>query len=128
LAAELYNSNDFSPYTFIYPTLHADFADNIILWGNEALTVTPQKLKQKWSDVHGKLVIIVSNYDASGNGAGNRDQNDPDHGNVSEFTLVDNMECQNFLGGNPSHLLYFWQLLEEHDLLKNTLSVIPTEI
>jgi hypothetical protein len=32
------------------------------------------------------------------------------------------------LGGNPSHLLYFWQLLEEHDLLKNTLSIIPSEI
>jgi hypothetical protein len=68
-----------------------------------------QKLKQKWADVSGKLVIIDSNYDTSGNGAGNHLSSDADHGNVSDFTLKDNTDRQNFLG---SHLLYFWQLLE----------------
>jgi hypothetical protein len=43
--------------------------------------VNPQKLKDKWTDVRGKLVVIVKNYEQSGNGAGNKKDNDEDGNN-----------------------------------------------
>jgi hypothetical protein len=45
-----------------------------------------------------------------------------------QFTLTDNSDWQNFLGNNKPHLLYYWQLLEDNDILESTLSVIPNEI
>jgi hypothetical protein len=125
LAAALYNDKQFNPYTFNYPSLHKDFEYHIILFGREAPLVTAQKLKEKLTDVRGKLVIIVKNYEQSGNGAGSCLDNDPDYGPVANMTLTDNSDRQNFLGGNKPHLLY---LLEEFELLDNTLQVIPNEI
>jgi hypothetical protein len=128
LAAELYNNQTFEPITSRYPSLHEDFAHPIILFGKDAPYVTPQKIREKWSDVRGKLVIIDKNYEKSGIGSGNQMETDNDSGPISSFTLMDNNDHQNFLGNNKPHLLYFWQLLEEYDILDNTLAVIPPDI
>jgi hypothetical protein len=44
------------------------------------------------------------------------------------FTLTNDSDRQIVLGGNKPHILYLWPLLEENDLLDNTLMVIPKEI
>jgi hypothetical protein len=98
------------------------------LFGRSAINVTPQKLKENWINVHGKLATIKKNYDQSGNGAGNCHGDDPDHGPVSELTLANNTDGQNILGGNKPHLLYFWQILEDNNLLDSTLMTILNEI
>jgi hypothetical protein len=82
LAAEVYNDPGFNPVTNKYPSLHSDFSDHIILWAKNAPKVSPQKIREKWSDVRGKLVIIVKKYEQSGNGEGNKLANDADHGPV----------------------------------------------
>jgi hypothetical protein len=58
LAADLYNDRNIDYVTMKHPPLHKDFDDHIYMWGKDALVVTPQKPKDKWADVHGKLVII----------------------------------------------------------------------
>jgi hypothetical protein len=128
LAAELYNDDNLDLVTNKYPMLHKDFEDHIFLFGSTAINVTPQKLKEKWKDVRGKLSIIKNNYDQSGNGAGDCHGNDPDHGPVEELTLTNNTDRKNFLGGNKPHLLYLWQILEDNALLDSTLMIIPDEI
>jgi hypothetical protein len=96
------------------------------LFGSNANNGTQQKLKVKWIDVF--PAIIKNNYDQSENGAGNYLGDDPDHGPVSELTLTNNTDRQNSLGINKPHLLYFWQILEDNDLLDSTLAIIPNEI
>jgi hypothetical protein len=61
------------------------------LWCSEAIKVNPQKLKDKWSDVRGKLVVIIKNYDQSGNGVSKK--RDQDEGNNDDATFVDNTDC-----------------------------------
>jgi hypothetical protein len=46
---------------------------------------------------------------------------------VKDLTLVDD-ERSNFLHGFSSHLLYFWQVMNEYQILHKTLSTIPKEI
>jgi hypothetical protein len=128
LAAELYNNQTFETIANRYPSLHQDFTHFIISFGKDAPYVKPQKIREKWSDVRGKLVVMVKNYEKSGNGSGNRMETENDSGSISSFRLTDDNDRQNFLGNNKPHLLYFWQLLEEYDLLDNTLAVIPPDI
>jgi hypothetical protein len=79
LASNLHHDKDFNPVTNAYPNLHKDFAGLIVLFNDEApQNVTPEKIKEKLADVHAKLVIIVSNWEKSGNCGGNRDMNDPE--------------------------------------------------
>jgi hypothetical protein len=125
LASKLYNDDQYNPQTLVFPCLHQDFEQSLTLYAIDAPMVNPQKLKEKWADVRGKLVIIVANYEKSGNGSGNRLDSEEDHGQTSSFTLTDNNDRQNFLGTHKPHLLYFWQLLDDYDLLKTTLMVLP---
>lgn len=127
LAAELFNDSGFNPETNIYSELHEDFNYPIKLFHKDAPTpTTPQKIKEKIADIRARLVVVIDNWERSGNGGGNRSIDDDDYGRINTMTLQDD-DRSNFLGGNKSHLLYFWQILEECELLQKTLSVIPKE-
>jgi hypothetical protein len=86
--------------------------------------VTPAKIKEKLADVRAKLVVVISNWENSGNGSGQRSIDDKDFGMYCDMTLIDDNRS-NFLGTNKSHLLYFWQLMDEYSLLQQTMSIIP---
>lgn len=127
LACNLFNDNQFNPETHVYPDLHEDFKSPIKLLFKDAPTpATPQKIKEKIADIRARLVVIIDKWERSGNGGGNRSIDDDDYGRISSMTLQDD-DRANFLGGNKPHLLYFWQILDECELLQRTLSIIPKE-
>jgi putative lipase involved disintegration of autophagic bodies len=51
----------------------------------------------------------------------------PDYGHVEDLTVCDD-DRSDFLQGFQSHILYFWQVMDEYHILQKTLSVIPKEI
>lgn len=125
LAANLYNNPTFNPETHIYSELHADFNQPIkILFKDAPTPVTPHKIKEKIADIQARLVVIIDNWERSGNGGGNWSIDDDDYGRISTMTLQDD-DRSNFLEGNKTHLLYFWQVLDETKLLQKTLLIIP---
>jgi hypothetical protein len=110
LASERYNNYSYNPWTTTYPDLHDDFRRSIRLGREDAPTTTPVKIKEKLADVRAKLVIMVSNWERSGNGNGNRADND----NLEDGDVrLQDDDRRNFLGTYKPHLLYFWQKLEE---------------
>jgi hypothetical protein len=127
LASDLYNDPQYNPYTTAYPNLHSDFSNQIRLLSTDAPFVTASKIKDKLADVRAKLVIIISNWERSGNGGGNRQENDDDFGSPRGFTLTDD-DRANFLGGHKPHLLYFWQKMDDENMLQHTRSIIPNHI
>jgi hypothetical protein len=73
------------------------------LFSDDAPLATPEKIKEKLEDVRAnKLIIIVNNWESSGNGGCNRDINDPDYGHVKDLTLCDD-DLSSFLQGFSSH-------------------------
>jgi hypothetical protein len=129
LAADLFNDPSFNPTTKIYSDLHDDFNRSIELLYINAPRVTPQKIKEKMADIRAKLVIVIENWERSGNGNGmlSRNMDDPDYGNFEDCDLIDDNRA-NFLNGNKSHLLYFWQILDETQILQSTLCVLPKTV
>jgi hypothetical protein len=112
----------FNPTTNVYPDLHEDFKNPIVLRFEDAPTpTTAEKIKSKLADVRSKLCRVEDKWGRSGNGDGmqvlDRD-NKP--------VLIDG-ELKNFLGGNKPHLLYLWKLLDETNFLEDTLAIIPKE-
>jgi hypothetical protein len=138
LAADKYNDQDYHPVTTTYPNLHDDFRWGIELHASDAPTATPSKIKEKLADVRAKLVIIINNWQRSGNGGGNKMDEvynlqesqqalDDTETPRKELTYQDD-DRRNYLGNNKPHLLYFWQKLDEGNILQNTLAVIPRDI
>jgi hypothetical protein len=83
-------------------------------------------VKDKLADVRAKLVILISDWDTSGNGGGNRAETDKDFGHsISEGTLVDDDRKYFSKESQPHLLLYLWHVMDELQLLQSTLTVIP---
>ena len=84
------------------------------------------------------LFPIIANYETSGNGGGQRQEDDSDWGstNLMETSVVDGDDRNGFLtlGGkqpeNEKHfyVLYFWHLLDEGGLVQFTLAKLPKYI
>lgn len=69
LASNLYNN----PETNMYSKLQEDFKQPIKLFYKDVPTpVTPQKIKGTLADIRAQLVVIIDNWERSGNGGGNR--------------------------------------------------------
>jgi hypothetical protein len=127
-ASKLYNSPGFNPTTSIYPDLHSDFKDEIYLPYIDAPTpVTPDKIKEKLGNLRAKLLQVITKWERSGNGCGQRQESDATFGHVDEETLIDD-DRQNFLGKEKPHLLYFWQILDDYQILSKTLSILPNDM
>ena len=102
--ADNYNYDMWGCHTTAYPNLHPDFqSSHYITWEDvEAFgPIDAMKVKNKFTSMTCKLNIIKANYDASGNGVGNRmsgqsDENlDPD--TMPDLGAAD--DRMNFLGG-----------------------------
>ena len=60
--------------------------------------------------VRPKLAVMVNKYELSGNGAGQRSEEDEDYGRVDFDNFFDGDDRGNYLesGSNSSYLLYWW--------------------
>ena len=73
---------------------------------------------------------MISKWEQSGNGAGQRMEDDEEYGHVAKNQVwlapgveefMDGDNCKNFLQEEKSHILHFWQLIDENDLLAHSL-------
>ena len=84
-----------------------------------------------------KALVVISKWEQSGNGSGQRKEDDEEHGHVSkdqawlapgneEFMDGDNRK--NFLREEKSHVLCFWQMIDENDSLTHALAKLSDEV
>jgi hypothetical protein len=140
--AEKFNDTSFIPSTVEAPTLHSDYAESFeLLFDEELGPVTPEQVKTRMADTKTKLMIMIDNWERSGNGDGNNKEGTEENCNEDEGPIVrndgwghfpllrmtyqdDNRE--NFLPpGHKSYLLYWWHLMDAEDILLFVLNVLP---
>ena len=96
---------------------------------------TRDKVKEEFNNMKFMLHDIVKNYELSGNGGGQRNEEDDDWGSSGLIgtELVDGDDRSNFLtlgGKKPDmeknwYLLYYWHRLDEEGLVQFALSKLP---
>ena len=112
-----------SGFMRLLPKLHiiCDQSLNFLFYANE----TTQAL------------VVISKWEQSGNGSGQRTEDDDEYGHVVNNQLwlapgkqefMDGDNRKNFLRDEKSHILYFWQLIDENDLLAHSLAKLSDEV
>jgi hypothetical protein len=124
--ARIFNDDCIFFTTEILPDLHYAFSHPIILDIEDMPgTVTPEEVKKRFADARAKLIKIISKWELSGNGFGQRAVGDDDFGHMGEDNLEAGENRGNFLDSmTKEHILYFWYLADKNELLKNVLNVI----
>jgi hypothetical protein len=85
----------------------------------------PEECKKRFADSRAKLIKIISKWELSGNGFGQRAPDDEEYGHMGTEELEAGDNRANFLDSmTKEHILYFWHLADRHELLKNVLNVI----
>lgn len=123
----VFNDDLFEPESIFYADLHVDFVDIISLkLSNYRLTV--EKSKEMLSSVKPMMVDLITRYELSGMGSGNRDTTASDWGSFDISFCENGDDRKNFLR-KPTHsyLLYWWILLEREGLLNFTCVKLPFE-
>lgn len=102
--ADKFNDATFAPKTLKLPDLHPDFGKSRPLLLADQ-TVTAQEVKTMFSSVRAKLLMMISSWEHRGNTRKRADRRA--------------LGGQGFL--NETHVIYFWHLCNEKDLLASTL-------
>jgi hypothetical protein len=108
------------------PDLHYSFARSITLdFDDMPGEVTPEEVKKRFADARAKLIKLISKWELSGNGFGQRALDDDEFGHMGEDEMEAGDNRGNFLDSmTKEHILYFWHLADSNELLKNILNVI----
>jgi hypothetical protein len=123
-AAELFNDSTFAPTSLHLPSLHSDFDDNkVLLLEGMPGAITPEEVKSRMAGSRAKLMAVISNWELSGNGFGQRRQEEVGFGSLEEEHLLDDNGGA-FLQGYRSHILYLWHLSDEEDILQSVKSAL----
>jgi hypothetical protein len=124
--ARIFNDDCVFFTTEILPDLHYAFAHPTILdFEDMPCEVTAEDVKKRFADARAKLIKIISKWELSGNGFGQRAVGDEDFGHMGEDNLEAGENRGNFLDSmTKEHILYFWYLADKNELLKNVLNVI----
>ncbi|CAB9520310.1 unknown protein [Seminavis robusta] len=76
-------------------------------------------------DSRAKLIKIIAKWELSGNGFGQRGQDEDAFGHLGEDELQCGDNRANFMDSQTKeHILYLWHVADEQEILKNVLSVI----
>jgi len=137
LVVAKFNDPTWIPSTTPNPDLHSYFSDEIDCAKREYYTMTREKSKQLLLDMKHKLNEICKRYDRSGNGAGQVDSDEEevvvtDDRNFGRFNielakLKGGDDRQNFLNHEPVDLLYWWDVMDRHDLIHFTTAQLRGE-
>jgi hypothetical protein len=112
------------------PDLHSYYSIEHLCPNKDLYTLTREKLKQLLQDMKHKLNEVCKQYEKSGNGAGQLDDNRDEvrNGSGQNFGCF-NLELanlkggdnrQNFLNHEPLDLLYWWDIMDQHNLIHFT--------
>lgn len=133
--ADLWNNPSFAPVTEGGLTeLHFDFIPSISIPHEKISSMnpaTPQFVQNKITGMVTSLTRIISNWERSGQGDGGFHDDgalDSDHPLFGTFANRDaaalNSRCS-FCEDHQTYLLYFWHILEQHQLLQTSLNALP---
>ena len=127
--AELYNSAKVY-VTEALPDLHEDFAyqRTLRLADLPGGKITVQDVKSRLADARAKLIVIISKWERSGNGFGQRDVDDPRFGHFNAGKGDCRADFVKDTHGQKSHHLYLWHLSDIMGVLKNVLTVLSQEV
>jgi hypothetical protein len=124
--SRIFNDTNKIFVTDCVPDLHFHFAVPIVLdFDDMPGPIDPEDCKKRFSDARAKLIKIISKWELSGNGFGQRSLEDDDFGHMGQEELEAGDNRANFLDSmTKEHILYFWHLADKNELLKNVLNVI----
>jgi hypothetical protein len=124
--ARLFNDDTKIYITDRVPDLHHNFAECIVLdFDDMPGTINAEDCKKRFADSRAKLIKMISKWELSGNGFGQRTMEDDDFGHLGYEELEAGDNRSNFLDSmTKEHVLYFWHLADKSELLKNVLNVI----
>jgi hypothetical protein len=122
-----FNDIDFSPDSEVFPNLHEDFASSINLDLDQCPCVVSVEQVKSWiADRKAKLVLMINRWERSGNGDGQRWEEDRTFGHMESIHYQSENRSQ-FLQNDRSTLLYYWQMLDNYDMISNTVSILPAD-
>ncbi|CAB9501760.1 unknown protein [Seminavis robusta] len=125
-AARLYNDSDNVVLSSSLPDLHSAFAE-VLDCSFEKMPglITPDEIKRRFGDSRARLIKMISRWEQSGNGFGQRNEDDDDFGHIGENELQCGDNRASYLDSmTREHVLYLWHLADREEILKNVLSVI----
>ena len=137
LLADRWNDPLFEPETEALPDLHPDFSFSEILTFDlvaDMAKATPQRVKDKLQSLNVALTRVINMWERSGQGDGGRvDDGDDECEDIEcrefghpDFSVLQDrnhgaLSCRSaFVPNNQSYLLYFWELMDKHDLLRSS--------
>jgi hypothetical protein len=130
LVAAKFNDETWVPQTSAKPDLHSFFLSPIQCEKREYFSLTKEKSKSLLLDYKHKLNEICKRYELSGNGAGQLDSDGEElaQDDDRQFGRVDMAlarmkggdDRSSFLRHEPIDLLYFWDIMDHHDLIHFT--------
>lgn len=108
------------------PDLHNTFAVPMMLdFEDMPGPIDAEDVKRRFADARAKLIKIISKWELSGNGFGQRALDEDEFGHMAEENLEAGDNRGNFLDSKTKeHVLYFWHMADKNELLKNVLNVI----
>lgn len=110
------------------PSLHEDFHEVNILDHSLMPTkpLSAQDLKNRLADTRAKAVKVILNYEESCNSERNQavSYTNGDDDEDDNIMMYQNDDWANFLLNYKSHILYFWELMNQNVILNHVLAVL----
>ena len=144
LVAAKWNDKEYHPITSV-KDCHSDFSNPIAIpfeLISHLQPATPEKVEEKWNSMNLALKRGIQNWERSGQGdGGHTNDEDEDDGSANsddDESLGDDGDDRefgslkgrgrtaldlrrNFFDDRATYLLYLWDILDEHDLVKSTM-------
>ena len=137
-----WNDGLFNPRSFI-TNCHPDFEVSVDITHNAVCNLaeaTPAKVEDTLTTIRTQLIRLITDWERSGQGEGGHisvfgediedatvsipdavyDVTDAKFGSLSNRQRPALTNRRNFLNGKPSYLLYYWELMDKHQLLSST--------
>ena len=129
--AQLWNSDEFNPTTGV-SSCHEDFATPIDCGfevTKEFARATPTMVAQRFAKLKLEMTSIITAWEQSGQGDGGVDTTDVlGFGELSGRATGAYDTRSAFLGKYPSYTLYFWEVLDQNDLLSTTVNRLDESV
>ena len=74
-----------------------------------------------------KVLRLCDRYERSGSGGGQRSSDDEEYGHFDLDNCIEGDDRRNFLGHESSDVLYWWNVLDDEQILHFTLAVLADE-
>jgi hypothetical protein len=145
MMTDKFNDNKFSPETEAVVDLHSDYKESFELPHSKVKDMspaTPEKWKENFSTMMIQMKRCIAKWECSGQGEGGNiepgDDEEQEEGSaplvVDEFgsltkqskVALDSRES--FFFGHQPYLLYFWHMLNKHNLLGSSLNRLDNSV